>query len=130
MSSTVTEHTPSITLRDGRRLAYRESGDPSGRPVLFCHGWMASRLTGHPDDALTASLGVRLISADRPGIGASDPDPRASLLTVAGDLQALADALELDRLALAGHSGGGPYALALAHRLGERVSRVAIAAGF
>jgi pimeloyl-ACP methyl ester carboxylesterase len=128
--SIITQHTPSITLREGRRLAYREAGDPSGRPVLLCHGWMGSRLTGHPDDALTASLGVRLISADRPGIGASDPDPRASLLTVAADLHALADALELDRFEVVAHSGGGPYALALAHRLGERVARVTIAAGF
>jgi pimeloyl-ACP methyl ester carboxylesterase len=130
MSATTTEHTPSITLGDGRRLAYREGGDPHGRPVLFCHGWMASRLTGHPDDALTASLGVRLISADRPGIGASDADPRSSLLSVAADLEALADALGLERFAVVGHSGGGPYALALAHRSSERVSRVAVAAGF
>jgi pimeloyl-ACP methyl ester carboxylesterase len=130
MATPTTAHSPSITLPDGRRLAYREAGDPSGRPVLFCHGWMASRLTAHPDDALTASLGARVITADRPGIGASDPDPRASLLSVAADLQALADALELDRFAVVGHSGGGPYALALAHRAADRVTRVAIAAGF
>src|SRR5690348_5276825 len=102
MATTTTEHPAAITLPDGRRLAYREAGDPGGRPVLFCH-------------ALTGSLGVRLICADRPGIGASDPDPRASLLSVAADLQALADALGLERLAVVGHSGGGPYALALAH---------------
>jgi pimeloyl-ACP methyl ester carboxylesterase len=98
--------------------------------LLFCHGWMASRLTRHPDDVLTASLNVRLISVDRPGIGVSDPDPGKTLASVADDLGALADRLGLERFAVLGHSGGGPYALACAHRLGARITRVGIASGF
>jgi pimeloyl-ACP methyl ester carboxylesterase len=39
----------------------------------------------------------------------------------------LADALDVDRFAVAGWSGGGPHALAIAHVLGARVSKVALA---
>jgi pimeloyl-ACP methyl ester carboxylesterase len=119
-----------VTRPGGRRLAYAQYGDPAGAPVLFCHGWMASRLTRHPDDRLTASLGVRLIAADRAGIGRSDPDRGKTLLSAAADLAAVADALALERFALFGHSGGGPYALATAHAFPERVTGVAVASGF
>src|SRR5690348_8219120 len=98
-----------VTRPGGRRLAVEQHGDPAGAPVLFCHGWMASRLTRHPDDGLTASLDVRLICVDRAGIGRSDADPAKTLLSSAADLGAVADALGLDRFALLGHSGGGPY---------------------
>jgi pimeloyl-ACP methyl ester carboxylesterase len=120
----------SVTRPGGRGVAYAQYGDPVGAPVLFCHGWMASRLIRHPDDALTASLGVRLIAVDRAGIGRSEPDSGKTLLSAAADLAAVADALELERFAVLGHSGGGPYALAAAYALPERVTAVAIAGGF
>lgn len=119
-----------IELPHGRRLAVAQYGDPRGRPVLFLHGFTASRLTRHPDDALTASLGVRLITVDRPGCGASDYQPGRTLLDFAGDALALADHLALDRFAVAGHSAGGPYALATAHRLPDRVTRAGVVCGF
>jgi pimeloyl-ACP methyl ester carboxylesterase len=91
---------------------------------------MASRLARHPDDQLTASLGVRLITVDRAGIGQSDPDPAKTLLSSAEDLRAVADKLALERFAVLGHSGGGPYALACARAMPERVTRLAVACGF
>ena len=48
------------------------------------------------------------------------------MLDFAGDLEALADALEIDRFMVIGVSAGGPYALAAAHALGDRVTRVAV----
>jgi pimeloyl-ACP methyl ester carboxylesterase len=41
----------------------------------------------------------------------------------------LSDALGLDRFGVWGYSGGGPYAVAVAASLTDRVSRVAVAAG-
>jgi pimeloyl-ACP methyl ester carboxylesterase len=114
----------------GRRIAFAQYGDPDGAPVLFCHGWMASRLTRHPDDRVTASVGARLVAVDRAGIGRSDPDPAKTLLSSAADLGAVADELGLERFAVLGHSGGGPYALACARALPHRVTRVAVASGF
>jgi pimeloyl-ACP methyl ester carboxylesterase len=119
-----------ISLPDGRKLAYDESGDPSGKPVFFFHGWCSSRLLRHPDDAQTAALGARLITVDRPGAGASDFRPNRTLLDWADDVAALADALKADTFSIVAHSGAGPHALACAHKLKERVRHVAVASGF
>src|SRR5687768_5099415 len=105
-----------ISLRDGRSLAYAEWGDPSGAPVVLLHGSPSSRLF-RPDEGETASAGVRLITVDRPGYGGSDFDPERTLLGWVDDLTQLVDALELERFVLVGHSSGGPYALACATRL-------------
>jgi pimeloyl-ACP methyl ester carboxylesterase len=116
-----------LELADGRRLAYEEWGDPAGRPVLFQHGTGDSRLARHPDDSLTAAAGVRLITADRPGVGGSDRAPHRRLLDWPAYVAALADALGIASFAVAGWSGGGPHALAIARQLGDRVTRVALA---
>ncbi|GAC1445485.1 MAG: alpha/beta hydrolase [Mycobacteriales bacterium] len=121
-----------LTTPDGRRLAWTECGDPHGRPLLWFHGSPSSRLDaapGGPYSAELADLGVRLIGADRPGYGLSATHPGRTMLTVAEDTATLADTLDLDRVALAGWSGGGPFALAVAARLGNRVSGVAVLAG-
>ena len=47
----------------------------------------------------------------------------------ADDVAALGDALALPRFAVAGISGGGPYALACAWRLADRVSAVGVVSG-
>src|SRR4051812_21982958 len=104
-----------LRLRDGRTLGYATYGDPAGRPILLMHGYPDSRLTRHPDDSLTASLGVRLIVPDRPGIGLSAFRPARSVLERVADIAALADGLSLERFAVLGWSAGGPYALACAY---------------
>jgi pimeloyl-ACP methyl ester carboxylesterase len=114
-----------IELRDGRRLAYCEWGDPKGRPVVLFHGAPGSRLYG-PDANTTADAGVRLITMDRPGYGRSDPKPGRQILDWAADLEALAAALGIDEFFVAGSSAGGPYALACAYSLPVRVIRVAL----
>jgi pimeloyl-ACP methyl ester carboxylesterase len=57
----------------------------------------------------------------RPGFGASDPQAGRSVHDFAGDVEQLADALGLERFAVAGVSAGGPYAVACAHALPDRV---------
>jgi pimeloyl-ACP methyl ester carboxylesterase len=116
-----------LELGDGRLLAYDVYGDPSGVPVIFSHGLSDSRLIRNPDEALTASLGVRVIAADQPGVGGSTPQPGRRMVDWGRDMEALADALGLERFVSAGHSGGGPQALAVAYRLPERVTHVVLA---
>jgi pimeloyl-ACP methyl ester carboxylesterase len=115
-----------VRLPDGRHLAYDDTGDPAGRPLLFFHGLGASRRARHPDDGLAAAAGVRLITVDRPGIGGSDPMPGRRLLDWPADVATLASALDLDRFPVAGWSSGGPHALACAARLGSRITRVGL----
>lgn len=65
-------------------------------------------------------LGLRLISIDRPGYGDSDPAPDRGIIDWPDDVAAVADALALERFALIGVSGGGPYMLSCAWRLSQR----------
>ncbi|MFQ5588968.1 MAG: alpha/beta fold hydrolase [Nitrospiria bacterium] len=116
-----------IFLPDGRRLAYREYGDPWGKPLIHCHSIMGSRLEVAIDgDAHAKSRGIRLIVPDRPGIGFSDPCEEISFMHWARDLKALADVLRLDCFDLTGYSIGGPYALAAAFSMPERVKRLSL----
>lgn len=115
-----------IQLRDGRALAYAEWGDSGGTPLFLFHGSPGSRLFC-PSASVTASSGVRLLTADRPGYGRSDLHPRRAMLDWADDVAELADALDIDRFGVVGTSSGGPYALACAVKLPARVSGVGLA---
>ena len=117
-----------ITLHDGRTLAYAEYGDPHGQPVFFFHGIPGSRLFRPPDE-VTTRLGVRLITTDRPGSGLSTYQPRRRILDWPGDLIQLADRLGIQKFHVAGHSGGGPYALVCAYALPERIIAAASLSG-
>lgn len=118
-----------LGLKDGRRLGYAEYGDPTGFPILAFHGIPGSRLTFAFAHEKACRRRLRLIAPDRPGIGCSDPSPQRSILDWAGDLRQLVDRLELGNFGLIGVSGGGPYALAVAHRLADRVAGTAIVSG-
>jgi pimeloyl-ACP methyl ester carboxylesterase len=116
-----------IQLRDGRHLAVAEWGEPDGRPVLLFHGGPGSRLFC-PDAEATNEAGVRLICPDRPGYGGSDPRPGRTLLDWDRDVHDLAEAFGLGTFAIVGWSSGGPYAMACAVAMGERVSSIALVA--
>lgn len=126
-TGTVDERSPqTLTLPDGRRLAYAEYGDPAGQPVLYCHGGLASRLDVADLDATFEQLGARVIAPDRPGVGRSDYQAGRTLLDWPGDAAALLDELGVDRCAVLGWSAGGPYAAACAYALGDRVTAAAL----
>ena len=74
-------------------------------------------------------LGVCIVSPDRPGIGLSDRDQGRHTVDWAHDVTELVDQLGVERFAVMGWSLGGQYALAVAARLGERVTRTAVIAG-
>lgn len=67
-----------------------------------------------------------MISIDRPGIGLSDPKPKRTLLDWPDDVLELADALNIERFAVLGISGGGPYSLACAYKI--PLNRLSVAA--
>jgi pimeloyl-ACP methyl ester carboxylesterase len=121
--------TGSVTLPDGRRLAYDDVGDPSGSPIVYLHGCPDCRLTRPPDDRIASRAGARVIAIDRPGYGSSDPDADGDDNALARDVVTLADALGIDRFGVIGWSSGGPGALALAASYRDRVTVAAVAAG-
>ncbi len=110
-----------IVLEDGRRLGFAEFGAPGGRPVFHFHGSAASRLERPPSEPMLVDADVRFISVDRPGHGLSDFQPARRLIDWPDDVRQLADHLALERFWVEGYSAGGPYALACARLLPERV---------
>ena len=116
-----------VTDAAGRRIAYAEWGAPDGPPLILMHRAPGSRLLD-PDPAATAAAGVRLITMDRPGYGGTDPVPAPTRAVAAGDVVALADGLGLERVALAGWSGGGQMAVGAAATLGERLRSLSVIA--
>ncbi len=117
-----------IRLLDGRALGYAEYGDPNGKPVVYFHGLPGSRLQAQYLDAAAAHLGARIIAPERPGCGLSDFKPKRKLLDWSQDVLALADKLQIDRFAVMGVSGGGPYAAVCAHQILERVTKAVFVA--
>jgi pimeloyl-ACP methyl ester carboxylesterase len=109
----------------GRRIAYAEWGRPDGPPVILMHRSPGSRLLD-PDPAVTAAAGVRLVTIDRPGYGATDPVGAPTRSAAATDVVTVADALGIDRVALVGWSGGGQMAVPAAARLGDRLRSLSI----
>jgi pimeloyl-ACP methyl ester carboxylesterase len=118
--------TGSVTLPDGRELAYEEYGDPAGDPVLSFHGGLSSRLDAAPAHQAALDLGVRLLSPDRPGIGLSTFQPGRRLLDWPADVAALTNALGIDRFAVMGWSCGGPYAAVCGARMSDRITAVGL----
>jgi pimeloyl-ACP methyl ester carboxylesterase len=118
-----------MVLPEGRRVGWLEEGTPDGSPVFVFHGLPGSRFQRHPDASIALEAGARVIHPERPGFGLSTPVANRRLLDWPGDVAACADALGIGRFAIAGISGGGPYALACAHALGERVTRTAVIGG-
>jgi pimeloyl-ACP methyl ester carboxylesterase len=105
-------------------LTVDDVGDPSGLPVAYLHGGGDSRFSRHPDDAIAASLGVRLLALDRCG----PPVSGRTLASCASEVLDTLDGRGVDRFAVVGWSAGGPHALAVAAAAPARVTRVALVA--
>lgn len=117
-----------LIMPDNRILAYKEYGNPSGKPVFFFHGIPGSRIFRPPDE-VTSLLGVRLICTDRPGFGLSTYQKGRHITDWPQDVCILADFLGVEKFYVAGHSGGGPYSLACAYSLPDRVLGTAVISG-
>ncbi|MBX5458281.1 MAG: alpha/beta hydrolase [Thermogemmatispora sp.] len=111
-----------VQLRDGRRVGLVVVGPDDGIPIIHCHGSGSSRLEVTLLAAQAEEAGVRLIGLDRPGIGLSDPKPGYRLLDWPDDVAEVADHLGIERFAVEGFSAGGPYALACAAKIPQRLT--------
>ena len=109
-------------LSDGRALAYTDIGEPDWPCVFFFHGAPSSRLRVAYLEERFLEMEVRVVSPDRPSYGGSSPQPGRTMADWPSDVVALADALSIERFMVAGHSSGGPYALACAALLPQRVT--------
>ena len=106
----------------GRTIGYAEYGAGDGPVVVALHGTPACGLGYAVLAPAAEAAGVRVIAPDRPGVRRSDRRPKAMVADHARDLGRLADALGVDRFGVVGWSGGGPYALAAAALLPDRLT--------
>ncbi len=100
---------------DGRSLAVRELGAPDDIPIVFWHGLGP----GHSGATFAvaaeplARAGYRVLAIDAPGFGRSPrvSDEEYALDELARLVWAVADALAIERVVVAGHSWGGSVAV-------------------
>jgi pimeloyl-ACP methyl ester carboxylesterase len=109
----------------GTRTHVRDEGNPEGMPLLLIHGSLGSL---HVWEGWVAELKdrYRLISVDLPGHGLTGAWERGdySIDAYTDFIEVLADTLQLDRFAIAGHSMGGAVAWSFAATRPERVSHL------
>jgi pimeloyl-ACP methyl ester carboxylesterase len=121
----VTIETLELPTADGGVLSV-EAAAGDGVALLVHTGSPGSRLLDHTFIEHAARSGFRLVSYDRPGYGRSSPHPGRRVAQAASEIELIADALELERMAVWGFSGGGPFALACAALVPDRVSATSV----
>ena len=109
-----------VVPADGVPIAYTVSG--SGSPSLvFIHGWMCDQ-TFWAAQVEGFSASNRVVTIDLPGHGLSGTERQDwSVGALGGDVQVVVEHLDLDEVALIGHSLGGPVALEAARLMPGRV---------
>lgn len=103
----------------GRTISFSEVGDPTGFAVFVCVGMGLTRYVTAFYDELALTLGLRLITPDRPGVGESDPIEEAerTVLNWPDDVLYICQSLKITKFSILAHSAGAIYALATALRM-------------
>jgi pimeloyl-ACP methyl ester carboxylesterase len=117
---------PFIKAQDGTSLFYNDWG--SGKPVVLIHGWPLNADMWEYQWPFLVENGLRVIAYDRRGFGRSEqPVGGYDYDTMADDLKAVIDNLDLRDVTLVGFSmGGGEVARYMARHHGERVSKAVL----
>ncbi len=115
---------PNTNSNDGLGLFFRDWGD--GQPVLFCSSWALGSIQWQYQMITLAEAGKHCMTYDRRGHGRSDHPGRGyDYDTLADDLAALIEHLDLRDLTLVAHSmSGGEVVRYLTRHGNGRVARV------
>jgi non-heme chloroperoxidase len=116
----------SIVTSDGASLFYKDWG--AGKPVVFVHSWALNSDMWQYQMIRLADQGLRCVAYDSRGHGrSSDPGRGYDYDTLAGDLAAVIEQLNLREITLVGHSMGCGVIVRYLSRHGpRRVARVAL----
>jgi pimeloyl-ACP methyl ester carboxylesterase len=116
-------------------VAYEESGNPAGTPVLLMHGWPYDPRCYDDVAPRLVAAGCRVIVPYLRGFGAtrflSADTPRSGQQAALGsDLRELLDALDIARATLVGYDWGGRAACVVAALWPERVRGLVTGNGY
>lgn len=116
----------STTEREPVHLHYEDLG--TGQPVVFIHGWPLSGDMWEYQVTELIQQGLRCITYDRRGFGKSSrPSTGYTYDTLADDLHALLEELQLEEVVLVGFSmGGGEVARYIGKYGQNRIARVVL----
>ncbi|TDQ40304.1 2-succinyl-6-hydroxy-2,4-cyclohexadiene-1-carboxylate synthase [Aureibacillus halotolerans] len=107
---------------------YHDQGSKGGQTLLLLHGFTASLEAWEPFVSLW-SQHARVVSVDLPGHGKTmvpaDPS-RVQVQSIAEDLCALLDALDIQEAIILGYSMGGRVALAFGSMFPEKTTRLVL----
>ena len=123
---------PKVTAHSGLlskvKVHVEDPGGP-GRPVVLIHGWPLSGASWSAQVPALQAAGLRPITYDRRGFGASDkPSKGYDYDTLADDLAAVLDELDLHDVTLVGFSmGGGEVARYISRHGQDRLRSVVFA---
>ncbi len=105
----------------------QECGPSDGPALLLLHGLASDSDTFDRALGALGRRGVRTLAVDLPGHGDSAPSPAGyTLQDFSAALLALIDELDLEQVALAGHSLGGAIAMTFAQEHPDRVDRLVL----
>ncbi len=124
----MTEVTAHSGLLSKVKVHVEDPGGP-GRPVVLIHGWPLSGASWSEQIAPLTAAGLRPITYDRRGFGSSDkPSKGYDYDTMADDLAAVIDELDLQDVSLVGFSmGGGEVARYISRHGQDRLRSVVFA---
>ena len=129
VSAGAAEDTGRYAELPGVKLWFTDTGG-SGVPLVLLHANTGTSAVWEPQIGAFARAGYRVIAFDRRGWGKSIADAATGPQpgSIAGDLDALADHLKLDRFHLLGVAGGGFAALDYAAWRPQRLRALVIGA--
>jgi len=124
----MTEVTAHSGLLSKVKVHVEDPGGP-GRPVVLIHGWPLSGASWSEQIAPLTAAGLRPITYDRRGFGSSDkPSKGFDYDTMADDLAAVIDELDLQDVSLVAFSmGGGEVARYISRHGQDRLRSVVFA---
>ena len=118
-----------FTAPDGRRVAWRDYGDPAGAPVMVVMPDLSSSLLRRGSHGLARELGLRLLVLERAGIGRTEPLRKFGFEAAAADYLALHADQRLGPVQIVAFADGAPYGLLAGVGLGRLASRMLLVTG-
>ena len=110
---------------NGVRQHYVRGGE--GEPVVLLHGWPTTWYLWHEVMPKLAEAGYEVVAVDTRGRGATAmTEGGYDVRTVAADIRALVDALDLEAPHVVGHDLGGQVAFSYAHENPDAIQTLTI----